>query len=304
MSATLSYASPRDSVRIPTVWLAVALSLVLHALLLWSFPRLDFRELLNPFQSDKLGQQQGSLAVRIAPPPRAAPPAPSSGSESVLPERKSAPPPPSPRREKLLTTERPAAAAIPVAPPKAAPPQAAPTPPPVEVARPAPAPPMDFAAMVEARRRARAPETPQNAPRPPDPQPQETEQERHSRQVAANLGLNRAPSFGTNKNAGGGIFQIVTLSPEEATFHFFGWNKMIRRNSMQAMSVKRGDNPSIELAVVRRMINVIRETTTGDFTWESQRLGRDVELSARVADQQQLETFLLAEFFSPGVRPR
>ena len=302
MSAVLPYASPRDSVRIPTVWLAVAVSLALHLLVLWGLPRLDLRELLNPFESDKQGEQAGSLAVRLAPPPPrpVSPPPVAAAPAPAAPPRAPREPP---RKEKILTTERPSASSVPVAPPKpaAAPaaPAPAPAPAPAEAAKPAP--PMDFAAMVEARRRAR---TPDNAPRPPDAQPQETEQERHSRQVAENLGLNRAPSFGTNKNAGGGIFQIIRLTPEEASFAFFGWNKLIRRNSMQTMDVKRGEHASIELAVVRRMIAVIRETTTGDFTWESQRLGRDVELSARVADQPQLETFLVAEFFSPGARRR
>lgn len=292
MSATLPYASSRDSVRIPTVWLAAAISLVLHGLLLWGLPRPDPADLPNPFESDRMGQQSGSLALRLAPPPRAAPAPPAAAAE---PPSAAAPAPRAPlRKEKVLTTERPAAAALPVAPPKPAAPPPAPSPTPAEAARPAP-PPMDFAAMVEARRRARAPET---GPRPPDPRPQETEQERHSRQVAENLGLNRAPSFGTNKNAGGGVFQVIRLTPEEASFAFFGWNRQIRRNSMQTLDVKRGEHPTIELAVVRRMIAVIRETTTGDFTWESQRLGRDVELSARVADQAQLENFLQAEFFS------
>jgi hypothetical protein len=66
--------------------------------------------------------------------------------------------------------------------------------------------------------------------------------------------------------------------------------------------VERGANPSIEIAIVRRMIVIIREHESGDFVWRSQRLGRDVTLSARAADTAGLEEFLMREFF-PERRP-
>ena len=85
---------------------------------------------------------------------------------------------------------------------------------------------------------------------------------------------------------------------DSAEFFYFGWNKAIRRNSQQMIEVRRGDNPTIELAVVRRMIAIIREQSSGDFVWESHRLRRDVTLSARPADNAGLEDFLMKEFFS------
>ncbi|MGH9809636.1 MAG: hypothetical protein ACRD9W_20690, partial [Terriglobia bacterium] len=69
------------------------------------------------------------------------------------------------------------------------------------------------------------------------------------------------------------------------------------RKILQSIEVNRGDQPSIEIAVVRRMIEIIRMQTTGTMTWESLRLGHDVELSARVADTAKLEAFLMEEFF-------
>ena len=57
---------------------------------------------------------------------------------------------------------------------------------------------------------------------------------------------------------------------------FFGWNKDIRRNSTQRIEVSKGDNANIRIAVVRRMIGIIRDHESGDFTWVSRRLGRDV----------------------------
>jgi hypothetical protein len=62
--------------------------------------------------------------------------------------------------------------------------------------------------------------------------------------------------------------------------------------------VRREGNPSIEVAVVRKMISIIREYAKEDFTWESQRLGRDVQLSARLSDNAGLEDFMMQEFFS------
>jgi hypothetical protein len=99
------------------------------------------------------------------------------------------------------------------------------------------------------------------------------------------------------------VFQIERMGFDNAEFHFFGWNSAIQRESRQVIEVRRGTNPSMELAVVRRMIALIREQADGDFLWESNRLGRDVTLSARAADNAGLEDFLLREFF-PEYRRR
>ena len=63
------------------------------------------------------------------------------------------------------------------------------------------------------------------------------------------------------------------------------------------IEVDAGLGGDIELAMVRRMIELIRTHYTGDFRWESHRLGRVVVLSARPADQPGLEEFLVKEFF-------
>ena len=63
------------------------------------------------------------------------------------------------------------------------------------------------------------------------------------------------------------------------------------------IEVRRGDNASIQLAVVRRMVALIREQAAGNFVWESVRLRRDVTLSAAPAENAGLEEFLLKEFF-------
>jgi hypothetical protein len=186
--------------------------------------------------------------------------------------------PPSPRR---LAIERPSPSAIPQ---------------PVETTQP---PALgDFAAFVDSRRRAREP-TPPSVPSQPS-QPVESEQQRDNRLAAERLGLDRLPTFGAEPDRGGGIFEMARVGFNDAEFFFYGWNKDIKRISKQMIPVRRGDNPTIELAVVRRMIVLIRELTAKDFRWNSRRLGRVVNLSARAEDNAGLEDFLMQEFFSKG----
>jgi hypothetical protein len=270
---------------IPTIRVAFVLSLALHAAMLWAwFPRLHQLS-FEPSERDKAS---GPLVVELAPEPTRA--------TSVPPE---APPAPA------VEAPRPKPAAVPKAPPRPpptppviaqqAPAPAVVTPPPdtPAVAAPAPTPVEgDFSSYLEARRRARgaAPDGGLSTP------PVEGERERHNRSVAANLGLDRTPTFGDDRN-GGGIFKIERMGYDVAEFYFFGWNTDIRRNSKQLIEVRKGDNPDIRIAVVRRMIAIIRDREPGDFVWVSHRLGRSVNLSARQIDNAGLEDFLMQEFF-------
>ena len=97
------------------------------------------------------------------------------------------------------------------------------------------------------------------------------------------------------------MFQVLDGTSDEAELIFFGWDKGIRRNAQHRLTVRRGNNASIELALVRRMIAIIREHEDGDFVWESRRLGRNVTLSARAADNAGLEEVLMREFFPERV---
>jgi hypothetical protein len=163
-----------------------------------------------------------------------------------------------------------------------------------------PSPAGDLSSYIEARRRARGASA---AATPSSPEPSQLDEEaRRNQIVARNLGLDRAPVFGGSRNPGGGIFQITNLHYSRAEFLFFGWNKDIRRNTSQLIEVRKGEHGSIELAVIRRMIAIIREHESGDFLWQSNRLGRDVMLSARPADNTGLEDFLMREFFGEPSR--
>jgi hypothetical protein len=78
---------------------------------------------------------------------------------------------------------------------------------------------------------------------------------------------------------------------------FSGWTTDARNNTRQTITVDAGPNGNVERAIVDSIISVIRKYYTGDFNWDSQRLGRVVPLSARPEDTAGLRAFLMDEFF-------
>jgi hypothetical protein len=284
----------RDGITIPRIWIAAAVSIAIHALLLWTWPY----EIRFPAEGEEIGR--GPLVVRIVPPPSPPPAvreAPAQEPRVPPPQAKPSPPrtqpkvakpqPPKPAPEVLARAEpAPSAPVVPApAPPK--PPRAA-----------EPTPEGDLSSLVEARRRARAEAAAAaSAASPPIAGEAEDANARATRLAAANLGSNRKPSFGSDPRKGGGVFAIERMGYDSAEFTFFGWNKHIQRNTLQLIEVRRETEPDIRVAVVRRMIAIIREQEPEDFVWESKRLGRNVMMSARPKDQRGLEEFLMREFF-------
>ena len=279
-----------DDITISAIRVAFVLSLLLHAAALVTL--LPHLKLLTP--SDAVDGDVGSplavkLETKVAGAPGSMPQSPPPAPEPVVPKRapERSPPPATaslrpPSRTPAMTTPQrtPDAPALPVTPqPTPAPPQATGVP--------------DLAAYIEARRRERGEQAQPEASNPPAP---EDDNDRKNRIIAANIGTNVRPSFGRDPKNGGGVFQIKTLEYSYAEFYFFGWNKDISRNSKQVIEVRKGDNPDIRLAVVRKMIGIVREHETGDFLWESNRLGRQLTLSARQKDTAELESFLMKEF--------
>ena len=287
-----------DRIAIPNIWLAVAASLLLHLAFLAGWVPRNF---LQPSDEGKAAGRERSLAIRIEPKPPAPPPPPVAPVQPTpppapgerpprpdpLPPSPKAPAPRAPPRAaeppRVMTAERPAPSVIPD--------------PPVPPAPSAPPGTADFAAHIAARRRTR-----EGAPAAPGAAapaaPAESEQERNNRMVASRLGLDRPPTFGGDEARGGGIFQVVRVGYAEGELLFFGWNKAIARSSRQLVEVQRGSHRSTEAAILRRMIDIIREHERGDFVWESARLGRLVTLSARPQHDAELEAFLAREFFS------
>lgn len=94
-----------------------------------------------------------------------------------------------------------------------------------------------------------------------------------------------------------GIFQITHIGPRYAQFSFRAWTTGQAPTRRVLIEVEAGPDGDVERAIIRRMIELIREYHQEDFNWESQRLNRVVVLSARERDNDGLEKFLMREFF-------
>jgi len=290
--------SRRDRAARRTIAAAVAISILIHVAALWRMPPLRMPS------AEFAEQQSGPLTVQLVPPPK--PP-----SARARPPRVKPPTPPAPPRAPQPRAEQPVPAPAPpvrrAVPPAQRPPvlaRADPGAPPAPAAQSAP--PGDLASYVEAQRSARgdpaaAPPLARAMEAPPPSAPAaEDPNARANRLAAANLGLDRPPTFGPDPRQSGGVFQVTRMSYDYAEFMFFGWNRDIKRNSAQTIEVRKGAAPDIRIAVVRKMIGIIRDHEQGDFVWESRRLNRNLNLSARQRDNAGLEEFLMQEFFGPG----
>lgn len=303
---------------IPIIWVAVVLSMLVHLATLW----IGLARLRDLAMEGPEPERTGALAVELAPrasrnvnaaetapppaiaaraPARAAVAAPyAAARHSRARPTRSRPTLSKPSAQSAIAFDEPAVRSPPAAGAIAVAPEAPVGPAPASAAMPPP-PAEDLSAYIERQRRARGETTTlpvaggTNAAAARD-------LERRDRIVVANLGLDRTPTFGHDPRNAGGIFEIKELNYDDAEFWFFGFDKDIDRNARQLIEVRRGDSPDIRTAVVRKMISIIRENVTGDFLWVSQRLGRQVSLSARPGDNAELENFIMRDIF-PGARP-
>jgi outer membrane biosynthesis protein TonB len=208
----------------------------------------------------------------------------------LLPAEPSPPEPPSPVAE-ARPLPSPPSIAKPRPPPTPALPKPVETPPPpVPRPEPARAPAVDMMAAInerrERRRAAEAAAAARDSPMGPPDTPQD--------EVAATISRNlrTTPGIGVS-----GVFEILSKGTRRAEFAFNGWRPDSQRKWREVIEVDAGPGGDIERAIVRRMIELIRTHYSGDFNWESHRLGRIVVLSARPQDNQGLEDFLVREFF-------
>lgn len=221
---------------------------------------------------------------QVTPPP-AAPAAPAA---PVMPARPAKPPARKPVERKLAEKK-------PAAPPRV-PESARPAPPPPP--SPAPdnaAPPTDMSEMVAA---ARARRGAAGVAVPQDPPADDAGKSQGDEVARANIARSIAQARGPRTS--GGVFQITHKGVREAEFLFRGWDNDSRAAARQLVRVDAGPNGDVEDAIVRRMIQIIRERQSGDFSWNSYRLGRVVVLSARPEDNAGLMAFLKQEFFDSG----
>ncbi|HZS79922.1 MAG TPA: hypothetical protein VFA14_00605 [Herbaspirillum sp.] len=94
-----------------------------------------------------------------------------------------------------------------------------------------------------------------------------------------------------------GMFEIISKGPRVAQYVFRSWTADAHHSQRQTITVDVGPDGDVEKAIVDSMITLIRKYYSGDFNWDSRRLGRMVSLSARQEDTAGLRTFLLHEFF-------
>jgi len=297
--------SDPEFIRVRVIWLAVALSLLVHLAALWEWlPRM--RTVIG--EGSPVREAEAPLSVQLVPAERSA-------SLAVAPAT-----PAAPAAQVRRSARQPSQAPMVRKSAPNSPPKIATAPPPVltapvspqllpavprssEVPRPEPpkpvAPPTetDLSAYIAARRRERGESAAQ-------PSAEERENARRDQIVAANLAsINAAYGTGVQQHSGG-IFSIVRLGDSDAEFTFYGWNTKIHGRLTQRIQVQRGSEPNIRTAIVHRMIAIIRQYEQEDFLWESRRLGRQVTLSARAEDSGALETFLMTEFFDAKGEPR
>ena len=273
-----------ESVTIRTIWLTLALSILIHvtALLVW-IPQM--RTLSDELEQ---GEANAPVQVRLMPPPSAvvqASPEPTRETQASItpptrpPKVVTRPPP----KQAMVVPSTPAPAFVLPAPPPPPPPS-----PPVASTPPTPAPAGDLASFIAAQRLARGESAASTV---------DEEKERYNRSIAANLPTAATGVVGRDRKNGGGIFEIKRMAYDDAVFEFYGWNKDVGRRTPQSFEVRKGNNADMRIAVIRRMIGIIRDYEKEEFVWESRRLGRNVTLSARLSDNAGLEEFMMHEFF-------
>ncbi|MEP6941699.1 MAG: hypothetical protein ABI981_02115 [Betaproteobacteria bacterium] len=275
-----------ERVTIRTIWLTLAFSLLLHTgALLLLIPHLVATG-SGPEEPSISAPVQVQLVPQGSPTPPVAAAAPDRPRETQAAIAPPVRPPKVAQRtppQQAMTTPAPAPAIV-EAPPAPVTPPSPPSPPVAAATPPTPAT-GDLASFIESRRRARGETASENT------------SDDYKRNLAANLPRGATGSASREPKNGGGIFEIKRMAYDDAVFEFYGWNRDVGRRTPQVFEVRKGTNADMRIAVVRRMIGIIRDYEKEEFVWESKRLGRNVTLSAKQADNAALEEFLTHEFF-------
>jgi outer membrane biosynthesis protein TonB len=158
------------------------------------------------------------------------------------------------------------------------------------VAEPQRAPPIDMMAILRQRREQRVAQ---------DRAAREANAREPTPDQMAAAAIERNLRFGGEGVSG--VFQLLHVGTLSAEYAFNGWRGDSTQRWRQVIEVQARPGEDIERAVVRSMIALIRTHYSGDFNWESHRLGRVFVLSARPEDNAGLEDFLVREFFGTPV---
>jgi outer membrane biosynthesis protein TonB len=258
----------------------LAITILLHLLLV----------ALYFYQPKKLEKKarppDGSEVVYVAPLSNPAKPPPQKSTvRTPTKPSKTTPRPPTPRVVRLPNT---------ITIPDEKPVEVAKVEPPPEPKREEIPPDMDMTEYIAKRRQARGATDPSTST-------EESEAARGSRTALANIAAinNRGRD---DANESGGVFSISNKTFHSMDLKFRGWNPNFKRRWLTSATVEQGSEPDIETAVVKKMIELIRREKTGDFEWDSHRLGKVITMSARVKDTAELQAFLMKEMF-PEYKP-
>jgi hypothetical protein len=280
------------------VVIAIAISVLLHVAGFWW---LTGR--VTPLPPLRMAGDQDRITIALAPPAATMPatlptPAPVLPPAKVRPEPKAAQRLPAPKKERkrLHAVEPAPAKTAPAAAPLMVAPPAPPAPPVATV-------PDDMSSMLEAARKRRAAARGLGYPVADGSEPApEDDAQRANRIVLANVAAAQIGSKGVDRDQHGGVFQIRRVGLHDAEFMFRGWNTSFGRNSSQLVSVEQGASSDIRLAIVKKMVELIRSKKTDEFLWNSHRLDKELMLSAKPEHETELQQFLLREFFPDYVQ--
>jgi hypothetical protein len=224
---------------------------------------------------------QGPLVVQLGAPEPLPPPV------AEKPERATA----QPARPRAEAVTRPRELTVPRSDRVAEP---APPPAPEPAPAPKPEPPFDMAALIQANReRRRAADV--AALRATQPGSETGTGD------AATANLNRNLQSLGRSDGTGGVFRVLRQGVRTGEFSFNGWRGERGKQWREVIEVDAGPGGDVERAIVRRMIALIREHYSGDFNWESLRVGRVVVLNAAPENNDALEDYLMREFFGTPV---
>lgn len=254
----------------PRIAIGIGLSLLLHALLFIFLPK--------PVQVDGV-PSSGPLEVRLNAPPPAAPPPTQTAKAEPAPPRT-----PSRRTITAAPSAKPSPFSVPMEPPDKPQPRRPPD----------PEQPQSMAELVQRNQMRRAAVDAAAARYNAAGRAAAGEQ---SEEEIRNANLNRnLQSLSRQPDGTNGIFQIINKGHRFAQFSFREWTTDDSSSKRRVVEVDAGQGGDVELAIVRKMIELIREHYQGNFNWDSYRLGRVVTLSARKEDSEGLEQFMMREF--------
>ncbi len=264
----------------------IVVSLLLHALGLWLVLDND-----TPVDKPRQANTERRIAISLVEPSASQVSDPQQPVQPIWPPQTKPSPAAATKRQRVkppATADKQAALPSKSVPPAPSPHRAFP-----DVALPE-----DLFSHIEAARKRRAEATAQSGLPEVVSEPEQPEQADNDQSVAlANIEFSLRRARGTDREDVGGVFQVRRVGYQDAEFIFRGWSERSRRNATRLVNVEMGPNADIQTALIKKVIGIIREEKKGDFLWESKRLGKSITLSARLQDNDELERFLMREFF-------